>query len=137
MSPSVGRSRPAIRFKSVVLPDPDGPMSARNSPRVTSRFRSARTLISSLPRTNDLYSPRTCTIGSAMGTLLFLLARLQERHHRSHLGLEVDALLLLGHAHLDAHRHRALGPVGDRHQPVDVALVDAVGERLRPDAAGH
>ena len=31
MVPSVGRSSPAMRFSSVVLPDPDGPMSARNS----------------------------------------------------------------------------------------------------------
>ena len=30
--PSVGRSRPPIRLSSVVLPEPDGPISARNSP---------------------------------------------------------------------------------------------------------
>ena len=32
MLPSVGESRPPIRLSSVVLPEPDGPMSARKSP---------------------------------------------------------------------------------------------------------
>ena len=30
--PLVGRSMPAIRLSSVVLPEPEGPMSARKSP---------------------------------------------------------------------------------------------------------
>ena len=35
MRPPVGRSMPAMRLSSVVLPEPDGPMSARKSPRGT------------------------------------------------------------------------------------------------------
>src|SRR5437764_9431030 len=61
MSPPVGVSSPAMRFKSVVLPEPDGPMRARNSPAGTSRDSFWRTRISSLPRTNDLYNSRTRT----------------------------------------------------------------------------
>src|ERR1051325_1267826 len=36
MLPPVGRSMPAMRLRSVVFPEPDGPMSARKSPRGTS-----------------------------------------------------------------------------------------------------
>ena len=43
IDPSVGVSRPPIRFSSVVLPEPEGPMSARNSPAATSRFRECST----------------------------------------------------------------------------------------------
>src|SRR5436309_3378242 len=144
MVPDVGWSRPAIRLSNVVLPEPDGPIRARNSPSATSRFRSARTLISSLPRTNDLYSPRTRTIGSRpmrapprSRQRLVLLVRLEERHDRAHLGPQVRALFFMRHAHLHAHGQGALGAVGDRHEPVHHALVDAVRVRLRPDLAGH
>src|SRR5438309_2292330 len=43
--PAVGRSRQPTMCMNVDLPDPDGPVTARNSPRWTSRFtpRSART----------------------------------------------------------------------------------------------
>jgi hypothetical protein len=34
--PDVGRSSPAARFSSVVLPEPDGPTTATNSPLWTS-----------------------------------------------------------------------------------------------------
>ena len=46
----VGRSRPPIRLSSVDLPEPDGPISARNSPSFTSRLRPESTWISSEPR---------------------------------------------------------------------------------------
>ena len=39
----MARSSPAIKFKSVVLPDPDGPIRARNSPSSTVRSRSTST----------------------------------------------------------------------------------------------
>jgi hypothetical protein len=48
--PEVGWSMPAIRFSSVVLPDPDGPISATNSPSGTSRLNPSRTTISWLSR---------------------------------------------------------------------------------------
>ncbi len=48
--PDVGRSMPAIRFSSVVLPEPDGPMSATNSPSGTSRLNPSSTTMSWLSR---------------------------------------------------------------------------------------
>src|SRR5216684_1996403 len=46
--PDVGRSRQPVMCMNVDLPDPDGPVTARNSPRATSRLtpRSALTSIS-------------------------------------------------------------------------------------------
>src|SRR5262245_13105616 len=64
-SPSLGRSRPAMRLSKVVLPEPLGPIRPRNSPSGTSRLRSLRTSICSLPRVKYLCTPRTRTIGSA------------------------------------------------------------------------
>src|SRR6478609_9363179 len=40
MRPAVGVSRPATMRNVVVLPQPDGPSSAKNEPRGTSRSRS-------------------------------------------------------------------------------------------------
>src|SRR5262245_497030 len=40
MRPAVGNSSPATTRRSVVLPEPDGPSSASNSPGRTSRSRS-------------------------------------------------------------------------------------------------
>ncbi len=37
--PVVGRSSPPSRFRSVVLPEPEGPMKATNSPGSMSRFK--------------------------------------------------------------------------------------------------
>ena len=37
-APLVGRSKPAIIRRQVVLPEPDGPSSEKNSPRATSRL---------------------------------------------------------------------------------------------------
>src|SRR5438105_10886526 len=62
-SPSLGRSSPAIRFRSVVLPEPDGPMMPRNSPLATSRLRFLSTSICSSPRVKYLWTPRIRMIG--------------------------------------------------------------------------
>src|SRR5262249_22578615 len=83
MLPLVGWSRPAIRFSSVVLPEPDGPISVMNSAAPTSRFRACKTLISSAPRENDLYRLRTCTIGCAMNDVLGLAMSLVGRAESS------------------------------------------------------
>ena len=50
--PSVGVSRPPIRFSRVVLPDPDGPIRARKSPCGVWRSTPRRTPICSAPRRN-------------------------------------------------------------------------------------
>src|SRR5437868_5447440 len=62
-SPSLGRSRPAMRLRSVVLPDPDGPMMPRNSPLETSRLRFLSTSICSSPRLKYLCTPQIRMIG--------------------------------------------------------------------------
>ena len=43
MRPLEGVPKPAISRSKVVLPDPDGPRNAKNSPRATSRLMSAST----------------------------------------------------------------------------------------------
>src|SRR5262249_4782831 len=58
-SPPVGRSRPAIRFSRVVLPEPDGPIRARNSPSSTSRSRSWSTGMRISSRRYSLDTPRS------------------------------------------------------------------------------
>src|SRR3990172_9092659 len=61
MLPALGTSSPPSRLRSVVLPEPEGPMKATNSPLSTSRFRPWSTSISSLPRWYFLSRERTCT----------------------------------------------------------------------------
>jgi hypothetical protein len=48
--PALGRSSPPIKLSSVDLPEPDGPMSARNSPRAMSTDKDCRTWMRSSPR---------------------------------------------------------------------------------------
>jgi len=48
--PLVGRSIPAIRLSSVVLPEPDGPMRATKSPSGTCRLRPSSTTMSCASR---------------------------------------------------------------------------------------
>ena len=56
--PSVGALRPAIRSISVVLPQPDGPTTAKNSPRARSRSSGPSACTESLP-SNTRVTPRT------------------------------------------------------------------------------
>src|SRR6185312_14827043 len=41
ISPAVGCSKPAMRRRQVVLPEPDGPSSAKNSPSAISKLTSS------------------------------------------------------------------------------------------------
>ena len=50
MLPALGTSRPPSRLRSVVLPEPLGPMKATKSPLSTLRLTPCRTCSSSLPR---------------------------------------------------------------------------------------
>src|SRR2546422_4478066 len=68
--PAVGLSMPAIRFNSVVFPDPDGPISPRKSPSGISNEISRRTGISCESRQYDLES--FCIETIAMGDSLLL-----------------------------------------------------------------
>ena len=63
--PDVGRSMPAIRLSSVVLPEPEGPMSARNSPCGTCRSIPSSTVIRCVSRVYTLRTPRTSTATEA------------------------------------------------------------------------
>ena len=72
--PDVGRSRPAAQFRNVLLPDPDGPMTAVNVPRGNPAVTPsrARTSFLSDPYTFDTESNRTAhggvvNVGSAPG----------------------------------------------------------------------
>ena len=49
--PALGRSRPAARWSSVDLPEPDGPMTETNSPgsMVSETLVSARTSVGPAP----------------------------------------------------------------------------------------
>src|SRR5437870_3629240 len=49
--PEVGRSRQPTMCMKVDFPDPDGPVTARNSPRSTSRFTPRNALTSTSPTT--------------------------------------------------------------------------------------
>src|SRR2546423_9678729 len=61
MRPSSGRSKPAIRRSVVVLPEPDGPSSVKNSPAATSRSTSS----TATTEPNDLRSDASRTSAGA------------------------------------------------------------------------
>jgi hypothetical protein len=58
ISPAVGRSSPPSRFSSVDLPQPLGPVTARNSPWPSSRSTSRNATTSASPLPCTLRSPR-------------------------------------------------------------------------------
>src|SRR5512140_3324868 len=64
--PEVGRSIPAMRFRSVVLPEPDGPMSATKSPSSTLRESLSRTVSTCVSRVYCLTSESIWMRGVAM-----------------------------------------------------------------------
>src|SRR3974390_715563 len=70
ITPASGRIAPAIRFKSVVLPDPFGPMSPRTSPGDTE----SDMLLTAISPPNALDKPSTSRIG-AIASALFRRAR--------------------------------------------------------------
>ena len=70
--PPDGESSPPIRLSSVVLPEPDGPISATNSPCGIWRLTPFSTSIRSLPRVKYLWTPLTCT--SALMNAMLLTA---------------------------------------------------------------
>src|SRR5438128_1346999 len=55
--PPVGSSRPAIRLRTVLLPQPLGPMTERNSPSGTERLSPDRAVTSALPEPYVLLIP--------------------------------------------------------------------------------
>ena len=66
-SPSVGRSSPATRLSRVVLPEPERPMRARNSPGASDRLTSRTAHTSSAPRRKRRETPRSSTAAPLTG----------------------------------------------------------------------
>src|SRR6185369_15640253 len=70
IEPSSGRTKPAMMFISVDLPQPEGPTIATNSPSPTDSDASSTTASVSRPDGNDLRMPRTS-----------ILVRISPPHH--------------------------------------------------------
>src|SRR5512139_1956558 len=64
MRPAVGSVKPPIMRRQVVLPEPDGPSSVKNSPAsiVRSTPSTARTAPAPLPKTQDTWSSVTAAV---------------------------------------------------------------------------
>src|SRR5262245_54544822 len=103
MLPPVGLSSPPMRLSNVVLPEPDGPIKARNSPSGMPRLTPFSTSIRSDPRLKCLWTSRTFTreFGLAIGVLLLTNSDLhavgQRRRRRD------DDALARGEASQDLH----------------------------------
>src|SRR3954451_2657397 len=70
ISPASARSMPPSRLSKVVLPDPDGPITATKSPRGIARLRWSKMVMVSLPLVNRLHRPARPTIESPGDELL-------------------------------------------------------------------
>src|SRR5260370_39257238 len=69
-SPLSGLSMPAIRLSSVLLPDPDGPISAMKSPSPISSVMSVRTGTICAPRRYDFATRLISTSGAVLTLFL-------------------------------------------------------------------
>src|SRR5664279_6631017 len=70
ISPSLARSMPPSRLSRVVLPDPDGPITATKSPRGIARLRWSKMVMVSRPLVNRLHRSTRRTIESLGDTSL-------------------------------------------------------------------
>src|SRR5689334_25203798 len=77
--PSLAALKPAMISSSVDLPQPDGPTTAKNSPRRSSRSigPSACSAARSRDAGNVLFTPRSATCGAPSSSPLTLLDLLQ------------------------------------------------------------
>src|SRR5579864_4729079 len=91
MVPLSGKSRPANRRSNVVLPDPEGPSRARNSPLLTSTLtwlsagNRPKRLTTSIAETAVIDSPSMTAAGGLMAGQPFehgLQHECDERQHR-------------------------------------------------------
>src|SRR5262245_29836700 len=105
-SPDVGWSTPPIRFKRVVLPEPDGPISATKEPSGIDSDRPSSTRSCSVCRRYTFTTLRTSTAAivrslryrGSVGRELHLAAVLQTCRRREHEALAAQEPL----PHLDA-----------------------------------
>src|SRR5262245_19056095 len=135
--PEVGSSAPVITLKSVVLPQPLGPMMQRSSPGSSSRASPE----SAFTPPNVLTRSRTSRSGGPLTLLLGALARgldgadvlFQDELAVMGLGdehVEVDVTVLGPQRHLAIARHQRLAghSVGDLLLVVGAGTLDALDE---------
>ena len=65
--PTVGASRPANRFRTVDLPQPEAPTMATNSPRRTARVMSATATVAAEPEPKVLPTEVSMAMAGAAG----------------------------------------------------------------------
>src|SRR5580765_956613 len=66
-SPAVGAMKPAITFRMVDLPQPDGPSRHTNSPSPTERLMSSSTLMLPPSRSNTMPMPMARSLAFGAG----------------------------------------------------------------------
>src|SRR5215471_16520077 len=135
MRPSSGVSKPAIMRKVVVLPQPDGPSRAKNSPAaiVRSTPSTARLMPSKL-----LLRRSRRTVAAPAASFMKGLSRKSPAHQAIDARVDVVlALVVPFPVHLDELRHLGLGIVKPRvvfgrelHLAVRGRIPHRLGERL-------
>src|SRR5918994_2173212 len=127
MWPSVGSSKPPIIRSVVVLPQPDGPSSAKKAPRgISTEIPSTATASS-----NRLTTPSSRT--SAVAAAVAVTGRAYRGAYRA-AKRSLDALSGVRRHH---HEHRSLGELhDDLHRAPDVLGEDRGGEPVA-HAVGH
>src|SRR5690349_3752167 len=133
---SMSRS-PAIAFRRVDLPQPEGPSRTMNSPSWTSRSRSRRTL--RWPKETPSFLTETCDIGLALHRAGGDAAH--EQPPRNEIDGERHKAGEDGRCHVDVVFAHALDRVDDvvelhRHRIIRLAGIDEAEEIVVPDA-GH
>src|SRR5208283_6217817 len=125
ISPESGRSSPPSRFRRVVFPEPDGPITATKSPRGIARFRRSKITILSLPLTKLLLRSRRSTTSSGFCCIVRAFCRsvstgcfasrrpvvVEERHLDRHVRKDARVLLI----QFDPDFHRRLLAIGGRY----------------------
>src|SRR5690606_26525890 len=131
MVPVVGSIRSAMRRISVVLPQPDGPISETKSPWRTSRSASWSATCSPFPTVKTLLTPRTeMTTGRPSSPPLALASATERLAPEELAPAGVAHELAVPHGHLAPHRHHAR-PAVDLHA-LEGAVVDV--HLVRPGA---
>src|SRR5579872_4141194 len=135
ISPPVTSIRPATRLSVVVLPHPDGPTSATNSPSlmVSERSSTAR----NAPYVFAMWSSLTCAMKTPIARLLCLHRPFgegtheiplqdQEQHHDRHAHDEGGGhqarpvRRVFGEEPLETHRQGQLFPAVQKRQRIDI-----------------
>src|SRR5262245_47345650 len=111
MRPSLGRSRPATRLRMVLLPQPEGPTTATNSPARTSRLTRSMAVSGDTPSgaTKRLVTPTRSSTDA-----VFSIGGIQR-------GVDGGELRL---------QHRGGPGAGGARRPLQAAAFERAGDRL-------